>query len=473
MVAPVNRQNKLRYLAALTAVVLAGIIALQFYWLYTSYKQQSNRFRADVTSIVSEVAMYESMVNVYNSAGSNAPGSSSKVVINFIASSSKQRQGRPFSVKISDDQPTTAPAVFISTPDDKPGVQITPHMLDSLLDSCRVMLDSELKHRDIHAPFELALIDNKGTIVKATCDTTSFRKIASPSPIKPLIADGVHARLSMQVAFPDANLYLLRRMAMILAVTILLIIIGAWSFSYMLIHFFRQKKISDIRNDFMNNMTHELKTPISAALVAVEMVEGKRHPLNEAEKMEYLGVAKGELNRLTMLIDKVLKMAAFDQREITMNKSEVPVSDMLNEARENLRGILETAGADARIQVTSPALSIHGDRVHLVNVFQNLIENAVKYNDKSSPVITIDATGAEAGVTITVTDNGRGIPQEYVTKVFDKFFRVPTGDVHDIKGYGLGLSYIKAIVALHGGTVSVTSEEKIGSTFTVFLPNKS
>lgn len=477
MMKPVARQSKLRYLAAVTAVMLSGIIALQVYWLFTSYTQQRHRFTADIASALGTVALNEAAYQVLNVGNSSDDSNHvSSVVINFRKNDYLRKSKNLVTVTESDEPSVhsgkTSTTIYIGRPKNAAPVTITPKMTDSLLRACIVRMDSELLKREIHVPFELAIIDDKGRMVRATCDTPRFHRIPVKSAKETLMSDGTHARLLLQSAFPDANLYLLRRMIMILSVTTLLIIIGAWSFSYMLVQFFRQKKIADIRNDFMNNMTHELKTPISSALVAMEMVEGKRHPLDEATKQEYMGVAKSELQRLTMLIDKVLNMAAFDHQEIPVSKTQLSAKDLVHEAIHNLEPICNKAGAEITVNIFPETLSVYGDKVHLLNVLQNLLENAVKYNDKAQPLISFDLTGNHSGVTVNVTDNGKGIPQAYVAKVFDKFFRVPSGDIHDVKGYGLGLSYVKAIVTLHGGTATVSSREKEGSIFTIFLPAK-
>ena len=177
------------------------------------------------------------------------------------------------------------------------------------------------------------------------------------------------------------------------------------------------------------------------------------------------------MQRLTMLIDRVLKMAAFDHNEVAPVKARLSVSDLVQTVISNLHTLIENAGVEVTVKTTSDTLTVSGDKEQLTHALQNLLENAIKYNDKPMPLIGFDIKGDDSGVTISLADNGKGIPQAFIAKVFDKFFRVPSGDVHDIKGYGLGLSYVKAIATLHGGTVTVSSKEKEGSVFTLFLPN--
>jgi signal transduction histidine kinase len=237
--------------------------------------------------------------------------------------------------------------------------------------------------------------------------------------------------------------------------------------------FFKQKRMADIRNDFLNNMTHELKTPISSVAIALEMIQDERHKLSDEKKRDYARIAQGELKRLTLLVEKVLKMAAFDKGEIQIKREHFQASSWLQDILASMRPVFETAGAQVNISVDPEALQLYADKTHITNILTNLVENALKYNDKPEPVINI-AIGEEGNDTVlSVTDNGRGIPAAYVSKVLDKFFRVPAGDQHDIKGYGLGLSYVKAAVELHGGTIAVKSALGQGSTFTIHLPKNT
>ncbi len=259
-------------------------------------------------------------------------------------------------------------------------------------------------------------------------------------------------------------------MAWILSLSGVAIILGSLSFAYLLKLFFRQKRESEIRADFLNNMTHELKTPISSVAVALELIQDKRYPLSEAAKAGYFSVAESELQRLTLLVDKVLKIAAFERSEIALTFQNFEAAPWLAGILTGIKPLLEEAGAMVETTSFSPSLQLYADSTHLANVVQNLLENALKYNDKTMPQIQISVFEEGAFSVVTVTDNGSGIPAAYRTKIFDKFFRIPTGNRHDTKGYGLGLSYVKAIATLHGGSVQVASIPGRQTRFEVRIP---
>ena len=274
----------------------------------------------------------------------------------------------------------------------------------------------------------------------------------------------------LQAAFPDANLYVFRKMIWILSVSILLIVIGSYSLGYLLIFFFTQKKLSDLRNDFMNNMTHELKTPISSVSVALEMVLDKGKELSPEKSKSYLVIAQKELKRLDQLTENILKILSLERAEIKIVRSHILLSQWLCSISDSLSPLLEDKHVQLSITIIPETLEMLADKIHMTNVMYNVIENAIKYNNKTTPEIKIVATQHEDQLFLQISDNGEGIPAQYIKSVFDKFFRVPKGNRHDVKGYGLGLSYVKGIIEMHQGTVTVSSIPNTGSTFTIQLP---
>lgn len=492
-----NNISRLKYLTFITSLVLAGVIVLQFYWLYTSYTEQQSRFKADIENALTATAI---KIQVESSLQhTSIPGIDSlrKKGISDIVSKAvgklpremlkgRQNAGEKLSIRLNAVDLTAEEigSLIASIKENSAAVNESAFVVQNLVADTAIyhktdltryvaLFKEELDKRVITTPFEMALTDYAGTITIATCDTGDFRKI----PLQSSAGDFSHSflpdDLNLKVAFPDANLYLVKRMAWIMSVTILLVLIGSVSLSYLLLLFFRQKKLADMRNDFMNNMTHELKTPISAVAVALEMVLDKRHQVPEDKKARYLGIAQGELKRLNLLVENVLRTASFEHNEITIAPEAIEVKTWLEEVNANMLPVLETKNAVTAIHVDPEYMAAFLDRTHFTNVMQNLIENALKYNDKEMPEITISAVQAEGGVIFRVKDNGMGIPDAYHEQVFDKFFRVPHGDRHDIKGYGLGLSYVRSVVMLHQGKVSVTSVVDEGSTFHIFIPVKT
>lgn len=497
-----NKFSRLKILTCITVGVLAGIIALQIYWLVTSYKEQQSRFTADIESAISTAVvkvelgqgMDEKIKGVEDSVRAEKL---LQFVFNMVDKIPKelltQKMDMEKTVLINLDEANIKvdsnmnqeelleqlAAALQNMADTIDGKQVVKKIGEeedssffiskSELVSYKQVFRKEFHKRKIVVPFELAVTDSSGTIKIATCDTGAFRKVPVKSS-NALLLSSKTSNYSLQAAFPDANLYLLKRMAWILVITLLLILIGAFSLSYLLVLFFRHKRIAEIRNDFMNNMTHELKTPISSISVAMEMVLDQRYNVDEDKKKKYLRAAQGELTRLNVLVDKVLKLSLFERSEIVIVKESLNVKSWLRDIERSLKPMLERGRVELDIHVHPESLVIALDRTHFTNVIHNLIENALKYNDKDTPRIHIEIKKATQTVQMTIQDNGIGIPEKYMDKIFDKFFRVPNGDRHDRKGYGLGLSYVKAVVELHGGTVSVISTLHGGSTFIVYLP---
>lgn len=447
-------------LAFLTTFTLSGIIALQVYWLYASYREQKARFTADVENALTVVAIRAQLRPVTGA----APTSVDSVLTPFLGNMQQMGVGgSSVTIRFSD---TSANGDGKAVPELPHPAPANEQQMDSLLGLYKQDLALELANRAIETPFELAFTDPAGHVLFATGGKEAFEH----TPVKSLPNALFTNSMPLQAAFPDANLFLLRRMALVLGVSALLIVIGVFSFSYLLLLFFRQKKMSEIRNDFMNNMAHELKTPISAVSVALEVIGDDRRPLDETTRTEYLHIARGELQRLSLLVDKVLKTAAFDRSEVLISKTEFLARPWLNETLQSLKPLLEASNAQVQVILEPESLLLFADKTHLTNVLQNLLDNAIKYNDKAQPQITVSLTGNAEVFTLTVTDNGKGIPAAYTDKVFDQFFRIPAGDRHDTKGYGLGLSYVKSIVTLHGGGIHLRSREREGSTFTLQFP---
>lgn len=487
-----RQELRLRALTVITVLVLAGILLLQVYWLVTSYKEQKERFTADIENALIASNVTTVLTDLIKQSGNEfleafdmkdlADQMSSSV--NSISPKERHREGHTSLIALQLEQPQIADTqkllsalrkmIDSNTLFDVKDDAITLKPADTSkkqLKKYQNNFQQELEKRAIRTPFEMAMISGSGNIINATCDSETFSRIPIKTSVKNMGSKlpGT-ANTWLQVAFPDANLYLLHKMIWLLSVTVLLIIIGSISLTYLLVTFFRQKKIADIRNDFMNNMTHELKTPISAVGVALEMIMDERHAINEVKKKNYLSIAQSELKRLNILVENVLKIVSLERNDIKINKEPIAILPWLMSIYSTFEPILENRNAALHIQVNPDWLVAPADKTHLTNVIQNLLENALKYNDKEQPEITIHAWEDETMIMIRVSDNGQGIPSKYLDKIFDKFFRVPTGDRHDVKGYGLGLSYVKTIADLHHGNITVSSTLSEGSSFIIYLP---
>jgi len=254
------------------------------------------------------------------------------------------------------------------------------------------------------------------------------------------------------------------------AILFSLFLIGFTILSFMLLYrnLLRQRKLADIKNEFISNITHELKTPIATVSVAIEALRSFGASMNPQKSKEYLDISANELQRLSLLVDKVLKLSMFEKKEIELRYEPVNMRQVADEVTASMRLQFEKRKADVSVHSEGDTC-VEGDRLHLVSVLFNLLDNALKYS-KGEPAIRVCLKDNGTQLQLVVADNGIGIAQEYHHRIFEKFFRVPHGNVHDAKGYGLGLSYVSHVVEQHKGSITVSSSEEEGSRFTILLP---
>lgn len=231
----------------------------------------------------------------------------------------------------------------------------------------------------------------------------------------------------------------------------------------------RQKRISEVKTDFINNMTHELKTPISTIGLSSETLLREDFSKDEERLKRYAGIIYKENKRLENQVERVLNIAKLDKNELVLTKEELTIHEIIEEAADSFRFNQLENGGKIDLSLNAKNDKVNADPVHITNVFFNLIDNAVKYSD-GVPNVQLTSTNDKKGITITITDSGIGIAKENLKHIFEKFYRVPTGNVHDVKGFGLGLYYVKIIIESHGGTINVKSQVGEGTTFKIWLP---
>ena len=274
----------------------------------------------------------------------------------------------------------------------------------------------------------------------------------------------------VKVHFPDINSYIFSSIKfMIPSVFFTLILLVTFIITLVLV--FRQKRYNEIKNDFVNNMTHELKTPIASISLATQMLNDDSVTKSEKMRKHLVGVITDETKRLRFLVEKVLQMSMFDRMKSSFKKKHLDLNEMVESIANSFSLRVEHTGGKINVDIGAVDSDIYVDEVNFQNVIFNLMDNAVKYRKTDEPVdIYLKTWNDDKWLYLSVHDTGKGIKKDDLKKIFEKFYRVGTGNVHDVKGFGLGLAYVKKVVDLHDGEIKVDSEYGKGSTFTIKLP---
>jgi two-component system, OmpR family, phosphate regulon sensor histidine kinase PhoR len=271
------------------------------------------------------------------------------------------------------------------------------------------------------------------------------------------------------IYFPQQSKYNLRSLWVMMLVSMLLVLVIIAAFSYSVFTIIRQRKLSELKNDFINNMTHEFKTPISTISLACQALSDNDIPRSNEMYNDYIHIIGDENHRLGEMAEKILQTAILEKGSLHLRPEAIDMHLLIADAILKIAIQIEIRDGVINQSLKAVHPVIKADKVHMSNVIFNLLDNANKYSPRK-PQIMVSTADAENGIFISVHDKGMGISKANLKKIFEKLYRVPTGDVHNVKGFGLGLSYVKFIVEKHGGTITVESEPGKGSTFTLFLP---
>ncbi len=282
-------------------------------------------------------------------------------------------------------------------------------------------------------------------------------------------AAGTKEHLHLYAFVPEKERLIFREMSLAIGSSILFILLLIGAFAYLLWTIFRQKKLSEMKNDFINNLTHEFKTPIASISLAARTLKRLRAVHQSEKAMNYVQLIDQEGKRLENHIDKVLQMATIDSGNLALDKQEVNMHEIIQKVTESLSLILEKRGGEINLRLKAFQPTLWADAMHLFNMLYNLVDNAIKYNN-GQPLIRIDSQDIGQYLQISISDNGIGMTNEIQKQVFDRFFRQTTGDVHDVKGFGLGLAYVKRMVDAHNGTIELQSQPGKGTTFSLIFP---
>ncbi len=274
----------------------------------------------------------------------------------------------------------------------------------------------------------------------------------------------------VKIHFPDMNSYIFSSVRFMIPSVIFTLVLLV-TFIITLILVFRQKRYTEIKNDFINNMTHELKTPIASISLAAQMLNDDSVTKSEQMMKHLGGIINDESKRLRFLVEKVLQMSMFDRKKAVFKKKELDLNEMVENIAHSFTLRVEHTGGKIYTEIEAVDSAIYVDEVHFQNVINNLLDNAVKYRKPDQPIdIYLKTWNDNEHLYLSIRDTGIGIKKDNLKKVFDKFYRVHTGNVHDVKGFGLGLAYVKKIVDLHQGEIKVDSDYGKGTKFTIKLP---
>ena len=332
-------------------------------------------------------------------------------------------------------------------------------------------LRTQLANRGIFQNFDLAIVDENDSLIGIgqLADTETLKKSGIKAELFP--SDLIGLDNFMVINFPNKNYHLLQQIWLPLLSSLLFLTIIVFCFIYAIKVIIKQKKLSEIKNDFINNITHEFKTPIATVSLAVEALQDPDLVSQDSFRARYMRIIKDENQRLGDQVEKVLQTAALDKNDFKLKIEKVNIVDLVKAAQTHFELMVEKRGGTINVNIDIDNPWIQADSFHLANVINNLLDNANKYA-REKPVINVEATDNKKEIRISVKDQGIGMSRDTQKRIFEKFYRLPTGNVHDVKGFGLGLAYVKTMVEAHKGSIEVESELEKGSKFTLHIPRK-
>ncbi len=488
-------QRKLRYVLLSTIIAIVGILIFQVYWVTTTYDSQATSFRVEANSAMEDVlneeirditlSRYFSRSALMNDslrdskieyvvdgkiADHKIPveGTKRKLEKNWVVGNDSviiwgeeeyqswtyEYSGEPGEIVIDAGEADELFNIVVSS--------LMVHRPD--LTSLERRYLAELKERNIETPFYLAYLQDDHLFDLTGNDPDVFKK----SQVIQSIPGRDFDKGQILAFFPDTRTFLIKNMWLTILASLILLVLVAGSFTFMLQTIFKQKKVSEIKNDFINNMTHEFKTPIATVSAAMEAMVSFDALKDQEKTKRYIDISQKELGRLSGLVEKILSISADERKTLILSKETFDLSSLINETAQQY--ILKGNG-NVSIDFDSESTAyINADRMHFQNIINNLLDNSVKYS-KGQSRISIKCLRQAEYVVFSVKDEGIGISKEQQKHIFEKFYRVPTGDLHTVKGFGLGLSYVKQIVELHKGTIGVNSQPGQGTEFTIAIPD--
>ncbi len=502
-----KNSKRISWLIALMSLSLLGVSGIQAYWMVNAYSIKQEKFDKEVAEALGDVSKrlgtLETMSMLMNTLnleplfrGSSNPSDFSRSITDSsvrINASNVKGNMLNFSFQVNGDTlfKLNSGGGLTSTDTNMVGEGVSyltlrqkARQMDSVFKEMILMnlkkgyglqnqllnehLDSliafELKARGIYLNYKYAVKTNDD-YTHGSADGINEAKAYKSA----LFSENVLAPSLLMVTFPHKANYLLSSMWITFLVSVLFTIAMMVTFYKTLNYSLQQKRINEIKSDFINNMTHEFKTPIATINLAIDALNNPK-VIHSPEKIKhYSGVIKQENARMNMQVESVLRMALMDKKELELNFEPVHITELLDGCADHIKLSLENRGGQLLKFYNDSGLTIKADKNHLANTVINLLDNAIKYSSEP-PVIRLVTESSDRMLTIIVADKGIGMSKEEQVRIFDRFYRVSGGNVHNIKGHGLGLSYARGIVEAHGGKIIVESEKGHGSKFLIQLP---
>jgi len=472
-----KEKNYIVFIIVLTTIALTGLTAFQAYWINSAVQQRKIQFDEKVQlcvhEIVERIEKFETIKKAERTGKlANILGQSSTDIFTnlsqdiYLQDSIVKEINKHLRLGIEKDENNMKE--FMK---DLLSIDFFANFEDRLAkEDLENIIFQTFTKNNFETSIDYALIGSKGEVVYTnTQDSTHLKQVESSSYSINLFPDDFFdAELRLYILIANQTKYVLKSMWVMLLLSFLFLVIIITIFYYNIKVIYKQKKLSIIKNDFINNMTHELKTPISTISLACEALSDKDLANNTKNRVRFIQTIKEENLRLGNLVENVLQSATVERDSLALKIELINLHDIIEKTVKNNKLQITDKNGVVELNLMAGNTLIEGDKIHLINVFSNLIDNALKYAS-NSPKIKISTEDVINGIVIKIKDNGIGISKDHQDKIFDKLYRVPTGDRHDVKGFGLGLSYVKSIIEKHNGKIKVESQLLSGSTFIIQL----
>ena len=470
-------KERINLVIALMTAALIGISAIQFYWIKSSVDLDSKNFDDKVLialnmvreRLYDEAEREESFLNYFNQKKSGLFGQDSEILNKILSQNDESWYQRQTKLEITSNSFYLQRKLYLEN--------IDPSKLD-------VFMKQELGNQGINILFDYGVFSNesKNFLIingnhaitlddepKASITETNKGLYKSQYDLQLFGTESIDAPGSLKLFFPNKTSYLWSAVWPFMLSSVIFTGLILFSFVYTIFVILKQKKVSEMKTDFINNMTHEFKTPIATISLAADSITSPL-VIEKSDKVKrFASIIKQENKRMLSQVEKVLQMALLEKENFEMKLANVDIHEVIHQAVEHANLKVQRKNGEVQMDLKADNSIIEADQTHLANVISNLLDNANKYSP-NKPEILVNTRNVNGGVEITVKDRGIGMSKDALKHIFDKFYRVHTGNRHDVKGFGLGLSYVKAIVNSHKGSINVKSEPGKGSSFILYFP---